>query len=98
MKNWKMETRIAAGFTAVIANAVALGAFAYARMTSIENSSTQVVGSAVPGLKPGAHTPAATRGLAQMNRLVGSSGKTIELETHSGDSDVRDREFIQWES
>jgi methyl-accepting chemotaxis protein len=50
MKNWKIRTRIGAGFAAVIAIAVALGAFAYGRMASVEISSTQVVGGAVPGL------------------------------------------------
>ncbi len=98
MKSWKIGTRIAAGFTAVIAIAVALGAFAYARMTSIENSSTQVVGSAVAGLKPKAHVPAATKGLAKMNSAVESGGRTIELDTHGGDAGVQNREFTRWES
>jgi methyl-accepting chemotaxis protein len=50
MKNWKIGTRIAAGFTAVIAIAIALGAFAYVRVISIEKSSAQVTARAVPGI------------------------------------------------
>ncbi len=50
MKNWKIGTRIAAGFAAVIAIAVALGAFAYLRVNAIEKSSGLVVNGAVPGL------------------------------------------------
>jgi methyl-accepting chemotaxis protein len=50
MKNWKIGTRIAAGFTVVIAIAIALGAFAYVRVTSIEKSSAEVTGAAMPGL------------------------------------------------
>jgi methyl-accepting chemotaxis protein len=53
---------------------------------------------AKPGLKPGVHGLSAAKGLAQMNRAVESSGRAIELATHSGDAGVQDREFTQWES
>jgi methyl-accepting chemotaxis protein len=50
MKNCKIRTRIALGFAAVIAIAIALGAFAYVRMISIGDSSAQVTGTGIPGL------------------------------------------------
>ncbi len=50
MKNWKIGTRIAAGFAAVIAIALALGLFAYSKLGAIDKSSTQIAASSLPGV------------------------------------------------
>jgi methyl-accepting chemotaxis protein len=50
MKNWKIGTRIAAGFAAVIAIALTLGVFAYTKVTGIGNESATVVGGTLPKL------------------------------------------------
>jgi len=50
MKNWKIGKRMAAGFGAVICIAVALGAFAYTRVTAIDKNATQITTEAMPGL------------------------------------------------
>jgi hypothetical protein len=50
MKNWKIGTRIAAGFGAVIATAVALGLFAYSNVGSIERSSSEIAVRSLPGV------------------------------------------------
>ena len=50
MKNWKIGTRIAAGFAAVIAIAIALGLFAYTLVGTIEKSSDEITLDALPGL------------------------------------------------
>jgi methyl-accepting chemotaxis protein len=50
MKNWKIGTRIAAGFAAVIATAVALGLFAYSNVGSIERSSSEIAVRSLPGV------------------------------------------------
>jgi methyl-accepting chemotaxis protein len=50
MKNWKIGTRIAAGFAAVIAIALALGLFAYSKLGTIDKSSTQIAASSLPGV------------------------------------------------
>jgi len=50
MKNWKIGTRIAAGFAAVIAVAVVLGLFAYGKLTGIEKSSNEISARSLPGV------------------------------------------------
>jgi len=50
MRNWKIGTRIAAGFAAVIGISIALGIFATSRVRSIETSSIGVTGHALPGM------------------------------------------------
>jgi methyl-accepting chemotaxis protein len=50
MNNWKIGTRIGAGFGVVIAIALALGFFAYSKVGSIEKSSSQVAGNALPSV------------------------------------------------
>ena len=50
MKNWKIGTRIVAGFAAVIAIAMALGFFAYENVGIIEKSSTQIATQSLPGI------------------------------------------------
>ncbi|HEV2448104.1 MAG TPA: MCP four helix bundle domain-containing protein, partial [Candidatus Sulfopaludibacter sp.] len=48
MKNWKIGTRIAAGFAAVIAIALALGIFAYGEVGGIQEKATAVAENALP--------------------------------------------------
>lgn len=50
MKNWKIRTRMAGGFAAVILITITLGLFAYARVSNIEANSREVVDSALPKL------------------------------------------------
>lgn len=50
MNNWKIGTRIAAGFAAVIVVATILGLFAYSRIGDINESSTQITSDALPSL------------------------------------------------
>jgi methyl-accepting chemotaxis protein len=50
MNNWKIGTRIAAGFGAVIVIAMALGLFAYSQIGAINKSSTAVALDALPGV------------------------------------------------
>jgi methyl-accepting chemotaxis protein len=50
MNNWKIGTRISAGFALVILIAVALGAFALLRLATIEERTTQAVTEDVPKL------------------------------------------------
>ena len=50
MKNWKIGTRMAAGFGALICVALALGIFAYSRVTVIDRSAATIAGDALPGV------------------------------------------------
>ncbi len=50
MNNWKIGTRIAAGFAVVILIAAALGLFAYTRVGSIEGSSNQITMNSLPSM------------------------------------------------
>jgi methyl-accepting chemotaxis protein len=50
MKNWKIGTRIAAGFAAVIVIAMMLGLFAYSQIGTINKSSTAVTADALPSV------------------------------------------------
>ncbi len=50
MKNWKIGLRMAAGFGAVICVALALGVFAYSRITAIDRAATVVTSEALPGV------------------------------------------------
>jgi methyl-accepting chemotaxis protein len=50
MKNWKIGTRIAAGFAAVIVIAMALGIFAYGKVGVIDRKSTDITGTSLPSV------------------------------------------------
>ncbi|SPE29290.1 Methyl-accepting chemotaxis sensory transducer [Candidatus Sulfopaludibacter sp. SbA3] len=50
MKNWNVGTRIASGFAAVIAIAMALGLFAYSKAGGIEKNSNEMAASSLPGV------------------------------------------------
>jgi methyl-accepting chemotaxis protein len=50
MKNLKIGTRITAGFSVVIAIAMALGLFAYSKMGGIEKLSTEIARNSLPGV------------------------------------------------
>ncbi len=50
MKNWKIGTRIAAGFAAVILIAAALGTFAFSRVNVINQSAKSIATDSLPGL------------------------------------------------
>src|ERR1035438_5704538 len=50
MKNWKIGTRITAGFAAVIIIAAALGIFAYSQIGSIQKGSASVSSISLPGV------------------------------------------------
>ena len=50
MKNWKIGTRITAGFAAVIIVAMTLGLFAYGQIRTINKSSTAVTVDALPSV------------------------------------------------
>jgi methyl-accepting chemotaxis protein len=49
MRNWKIGKRIGAGFAAVTCVALALAAFAYASVKTIEGYANRIAGSSVPG-------------------------------------------------
>jgi methyl-accepting chemotaxis protein len=48
MNNWKIGTRIGAGFAAVIIIAAALGLYAYAKLGIIENNAKEVASKSLP--------------------------------------------------
>jgi methyl-accepting chemotaxis protein len=50
MKNWKIGTRIGAGFGAVIAIAATLGLFAYSRVGNIGQRAAEVTGTSLPSV------------------------------------------------
>jgi methyl-accepting chemotaxis protein len=50
MHNWKVGTRITAGFAVVILIAAALGMFAYTKLGTIQQSSHQIATDALPGM------------------------------------------------
>jgi methyl-accepting chemotaxis protein len=50
MKNWKIGIRMAAGFSAVLAIAVALGVVAYTRVVQIDRQATLITTDALPGV------------------------------------------------
>ena len=50
MKNWKIGTRIMAGFGAVILITVLLGAFAYSRIGNISKTSADISGNSLPSV------------------------------------------------
>jgi methyl-accepting chemotaxis protein len=50
MNNWKIGTRIMAGFAAVIAIALTLGLFAYRQIGNISKSSTDISGNSLPSV------------------------------------------------
>lgn len=49
MKNWKLGTRIAAGFCAVTMVAIALGVVAYIKMLSVGESAQRIATETIPG-------------------------------------------------
>jgi methyl-accepting chemotaxis protein len=50
MKNWTIGKRIIFGFTSIILIAMALGSYAYTRLTTIRTYSDAIVGDALPGI------------------------------------------------
>lgn len=48
MKNWKIGTRMTAGFSAVVITALALGIFAYAKVSGIERNASEVAAYSLP--------------------------------------------------
>lgn len=50
MSNWKIGTRIAAGFTAVTGIAMILGVFAWTRLGMIEENVARITSNALPGV------------------------------------------------
>ena len=50
MKDWKIGTRIAAGFAAVIVITVTLGIFAYAKIGALERNSGEIANTALPSV------------------------------------------------
>ncbi len=50
MKNWKIGTRITAGFAATIAISMALGLFAYGKLGGIEKNSSEIAAHSLPGV------------------------------------------------
>jgi methyl-accepting chemotaxis protein len=50
MKNWKIGTRISAGFAVVILIAAALGLFAYAQVSNINTFSVEISGNCLPSV------------------------------------------------
>jgi methyl-accepting chemotaxis protein len=50
VKNWKIGTRISAGFAAVIAVALTLGIFAYTQVGLINKAATEVAANALPSV------------------------------------------------
>ena len=58
MKNWKIGTRITAGFAAVIAVALVLGLFALARLADIQKRTDSVGANSLPSVVALGHIPA----------------------------------------
>lgn len=50
MNHWKVGTRIAVGFSAVVVIAIAVGIFAYAKVSSISRISTEVTDNSLPSV------------------------------------------------
>ena len=50
MNNWKIGTRIAAGFASVIVITLLLGAFAYTRITAIDRDAKNITDEQLPGV------------------------------------------------
>jgi methyl-accepting chemotaxis protein len=50
MNNWKIGTRIWAGFSALIAITIALGVFAYARIQIINGDAVEIAGNTLPSV------------------------------------------------
>ena len=50
MNNWKIGTRIAAGFAVVILLTVGLGVFAFEKVGNIEKSSNQIATNTLPAV------------------------------------------------
>src|SRR6185312_908077 len=50
MKNWKIGTRITAGFAVVILIAAALGIFAFTRLVAIGGAATRITADSMPGV------------------------------------------------
>jgi methyl-accepting chemotaxis protein len=50
MNHWKVGTRITAGFGIVVAIAIALGVFAYSKISAISNASTEITENSLPSI------------------------------------------------
>src|SRR5262245_30827336 len=50
MKNWKIGTRMAAGFGALLCVSMGLGVFSYVRVMAIQQGVDQIAGDAMPGM------------------------------------------------
>lgn len=50
MKNWKIGSRMIAGFAAVLGVTVALGVFAYSRVAQIDKQATSIATDSMPGV------------------------------------------------
>ena len=84
MKNWKIGTRIAAGFAAVTALALALGIFAYSRVASIEKDSNGIVENALPKVYLAGQihkNVERTYALALQHAMAGDQEKMAGIET-----------------
>jgi hypothetical protein len=110
MKNWKIGTRITAGFGAVLFLTVLPGIFAYSRIGDISRSSAEISGDSMPGLyrvcKMQKDTGQIMRLIRQHiladgkqeKRAINGNGAIIDLDSNSGGSDSRDRGFAAYES
>ena len=50
MKNWKIGTRMAGGFGALLCVSIGLGVFGYIRVMAIQESAEHIAGDAMPGM------------------------------------------------
>lgn len=88
MNNWKIGTRITAGFAAVIAIAMALGMFAYSRIGIINQRSTDISANSLPSVYTAGLLGANTERLMSliMQHAVSSDAEEIARV----DADIRD--------
>lgn len=85
MRNWKIGTRITAGFAVLIAIAATLGLFSYFKLGSIETSANQVVANAMPSIYAASQVQNGV--VAQYNLLLqhAISNDKIEMDRIEGE-------------
>lgn len=96
MNNWKIGPRIAAGFAVVMLIAAALGLYSYAKVGTIEKSANEIAANTLPSVFWSRKSEKVA--LSQMQHAIRGAGTSIDLDSNSGGSDARDREFTSYES
>lgn len=97
MKNWKIGTRMAGGFAAVILIAATLGMFAYLRVSGIDARSKEIVGNALPKLYLLGHIQKNVQlvfGLAVQHAAAASQQRMSAIETEMQAARSEDNAYI----